>query len=803
MRVPYSWLLEFINPGLSPEELADRFTMSGVEVGAVEPFGQSMPGVVVGRVVSMEAHPGRSNLVLVKIDSGSEIFDIVCGARNMKPGDLVPLAKPGSELPGGRRIETATIYGALSRGMICSAHELGLELGAEDEILILNGNMALGTEVDRALGFDDMILHLEITPNRADCLSLLGVAYETAALTGAEVKMPPLDLIESGGAIDEALSISVTAPDLCSRYTARVVTGVKIGPSPLWMQLRLLKAGIRPISNIVDITNYVMWEFGQPQHAFDLGLVKNSRVIVRRGENKETLVTLDGVERKLDREVLVIADPEKPVGLAGVMGGENTEITSATEEVLIEAAVFDSPNTRRTARRYNLPSEASQRFEKGVNPEAVLWSQDRAAKLMSELAGGTILKGVIDIKSAHPEPARIKVDPRRVNRILGLEIPAPEIESIMDRLAFTVEKSDDQCLNVTVPARRADIQIEEDIVEEVARLHGYDKIPITLPEGALLENRESASDQVQRLTRDVITAAGFYECITYSFINPAGLDSLRLPDEDWRRHPIPVQNPFSEEQAVMRTTLLPGMLKTVRHNLSYRELDQALFEVGAVFKPLRLPLEELPDEQVKLAMAVTGQAPAPNWLTPSRDADFFTIKGALETLLNRFQVAGVEYEPRTLPFSHPTRSAVILADGEELGHICQVHPEVAAAWEIDQAVTVAEIDLQMIVSKASLVPRYVPLPRYPAANRDIAIVVTRDIPAEKLKKAIIEAGGEITGEVGLFDLYEGKQIPEGKRSLAFSITFRREEGTLTETEINAAMQKIEAALSALGAELRR
>ncbi len=803
MRVSYDWLLDYIDPGISAEELAGRLTLSGIEVGAVERFGPSLPGVVVGQVASIKPHPGRSNLVLVDADVGDKNFNIVCGAKNMQVGDKVAVAKPGSELPGPRLIEEAILYGVSSSGMICSARELDLDLGKEDEILILDQSSVIGEPVDQVLGFDDLILHLELTPNRADCLSMIGVAHEVAALTGAEVKLPSLLPPEIETDINDVIKITVEDTDLCPRYTARVVRGVVIGKSPLWMQLRLLKAGIRPISNVVDITNYVMWEFGQPLHAFDLQLLKNNEIVVRRARQDEVLVTLDGVERKLDSDALVIVDGRVPVGLAGVMGGEDTEITGSTTEVLIEAANFNPTSIRRTARRYNLPSEASQRFEKGVNPEAAIRAQDRTAILLSELAEGKVLKGIIDHNVSLLQQQKIKVSPGRINKILGLNIPESEIRAILAKLGFSVQqKGEGGLLEVTVPLRRADVTLEEDIAEEVVRLFGYDKVPVTLPRGELLENRESEEERLQSIIRAILTAGGYYECINYSFINPANLVQLRLPDDDIRMHAIPVRNPFSEEQAVMRTTLLPGMLKVIQHNLSHRELNQMLFEIGSVYEPESLPLEKLPAEKVMLSLAATGLIPEPNWVIPSGETDFFTLKGILETLFSCLQIENVDFNSHAVPFSHPTRCAVISAGGRELGFLGQLHPEIAEEWEISQPVIVCEIDLSVLIGLANLVPEVAPLPRYPAAKRDLALVVSRDISALRLEKAIREAGGGMISQVKLFDLYEGKQIPEGKRSLAYSITFRCEERTLTDAEVNKAQENIEKALFDLGAVLR-
>ncbi|MFO8191252.1 MAG: phenylalanine--tRNA ligase subunit beta [Bacillota bacterium] len=802
MRVPFSWLLEYINPGLSPQELGERMTMAGIEVGAVESFGSPLPGVVVGQVKGIRPHPGRDNLVLVDTDTGNGIHEIVCGAKNMAVGDKVAVARPGAVLPGGWEIKERPIYGVTSAGMLCSARELGLELGSDQEILILDKNITVEEKVDQVLGFGDQILCLDLTPNRADCLGMLGVAFEVAALTGGKVKMPAMNLPETEMPAYEAVKVDIDDRNLCPRYTARVIREIQIGPSPIWMQLRLMKAGVRPINNIVDVTNYVMWETGQPLHAFDLQLLKERKILVRRARMGEKLITLDGVERELTDEDVVIADNNKPVGLAGVMGGENTEITAATREVLIEAAVFNPTSIRKTARRLSLPSEASQRFERGVNPEAVMWAQNRAALLLNELAGGKVLSGVVDENYSTVEPHHLTVSACRIGRILGIDIDMAEILALLNNLGFFVSPSEDDLIEVTVPLRRADVKIEEDIVEEVARLYGYDRIPLTLPRGELIENREEEEERFKGAIKEIMISAGFYECIAHAFINPSGLHHLRLPEHDPRMSYIPVRNPFSEEQSAMRTTLVPGLLKAVQHNCSFSELNQLLFEVGSVYIADSLPLEEKPAEKPTLGMAVSGIIPEPNWVVPSVKADFFVIKGVLETILRRYGIEGVKFIQQVLPFTHPARSALVKVDDVVLGFIGQLHPEVAEAWEIDQPVTVSEIDLTLLFEMAKPVPCFTPLPRYPAAKRDIAVIVDRNIASEDLAQTIREAGKDFVSRVVLFDLFEGKQIPASKRSLAYSITFRRDEGTLTDTEVNRVFEDIKNALLSRGAVLR-
>ncbi len=805
MRISYNWLKEYIDCGLSPRELAERLTLAGIEVESVEPFRPDLPHVVAAEVTGIQPHPGSKKLALVRVDPGGEPLSIVCGAPNVAVGQKVPLALPGAVLPDGSRIETTSILGVASQGMICSPRELGLDLGEEAEagILILDASAVPGALVSELLEFDDLILFLGLTPNRADCQGMLGVAYEVAALTGAAVKMPSAQPPEEDESVHSAARISVLDEALCPRYTARVIMDLSISPAPLWMQLRLLKAGIRPISNIVDITNYVMWEYGQPLHAFDYQLLDGKEIIVRRAGLKEALVTLDGTTRALDADVLVIADGSGPIGLAGVMGGENTEISVHTRSVLLESARFDPATIRRTARRYNLPSEASQRFERGINPQATLAAQNRAALLMTRHAGGRVLKGVLDIDPAPTGPRRITVRPHRINEILGVKIQAEDVTNILKRLNFGVEKGPGGTLELSVPPRRGDVLIEEDVVEEVARLYGYENIPVTLPRGELVASREAPEQRIHTLCRQALISCGFFEAVTLSFINPAHLDTLRLAVDDYRRRAIALQNPLSEEQSVMRTTLLPGLLKALQHNFSYQEMNQLLFEIGAVFLPRRLPLDELPHEANRLALAATGQSPDPHWRAPASPADFYLVKGALEALCARLRIRTLEFSAAKLPFTHPTRSAVISIDQTEIGFIGQLHPAVMEDWDFRQTATICELDLDALICAANLVPRVSPLSNYPASWRDIAVVVPREIPACELERCIKETGGELLDRVTLFDLYEGEQVPPGKRSLAYSITFRRPGGTLTDEEVQAALNKVEQALVNLGAELRR
>ncbi|NLA11898.1 MAG: phenylalanine--tRNA ligase subunit beta [Firmicutes bacterium] len=803
MRIAYNWLKEYIELELPAEELADRLTLAGIEVEAVERPAAAPAKVVVGEIITLEEHPQNRRLLVATVNAGGGAHrQVVCGARNIAAGKKVPLALPGAVLPGRGLLEALEIEGVLSEGMLCSGEELGLEIGSPEGVLLLDPAALPGAALGEALELDDRILILDLTPNRADCLGLLGAAYEVAALTGAAVKHPPAVPRESSRDAAALLRVNVQEPALCSRYTARVIEDITVGESPLWLQLRLLKSGMRPINNVVDITNYVMWEYGQPLHAFDFNLTRGGEIIVRRGRPGEVLVTLDGNERALAEEVLVIADTAGAVALGGVMGGESTEINPSTRAVLLEAALFDPVSTRRTAGRYNIPSEASKRFERGVNPDWVAEASGRAALLFSELAGGKVLRGLLDSNPAPSRPRRVSVRPHRINEVLGVEIPRDEVRTILKRLGFSTGE-EGRRLAVTIPLRRNDISLEEDLIEEVARLYGYDKIPATLPRGELLESREELPERLQGLSRETLIACGFNEIITYSFISPRALRTLQLPEEDRRLQAISLHNRLSEEQSIMRTTLLPGLLKTMQDNFYHREMDQLLFEIGAVYLPRRLPLAELPREKVRLSLGATGQLPSPNWHTASQPAGFFVVKGAVEALLRRLGIAEAEYVPVERPFLHPARGAAVVIAGEEAGFLGELRPQVAEIWDYPQPAAVAELDLELLLEKARPVPHVAPLPRFPAGLRDIAVVAPRSLSAAEAQRSIYEAGGGLVEKVLLFDLYEGAQIPGDGRSLAFTVTYRHPDRTLTESEISAAHSRIEEALAKLGAVLRR
>lgn len=803
MRVPYLWLKDYLHDlNVTPEEVARRLTLAGVEAETVDDFNPGIRGVVAGVIENIKAFPGKDNLTILSVNAGEHSSrQIVCGAPNVRIGQRVFLALPGSTLPGDRQIEEIEFQGVISEGMLCSAKELGLDLVQEDDgILTMDEYVPAGTDMVEYLEIDDKIIVLDLTPNRADCLGLIGVACELAALLEDRLRIPPGCPFESDEKIEDVVSVEIEDEIFCPRYTARVIRDIKIKPSPLWLQVRLLKAGIRPISNIVDVTNYVMWEYGQPLHAFDYQLVDSGTIIVRRAEEGESLITIDGVERSLNTDKLVIADSGKPIAVAGVMGGKNTEISLQTEDVLLEAAYFDPITTRRMARNLGLISEASLRFEKGVNPERIVDALDRAAGMISELADGKVIGGIADCYPRTFVQDVVEISPERVEHILGTGIPAERMVGILERLGFTVKMPDiDKRWMVTVPFGRADVKIEEDIVEEIARHFGYGNIPAKMPEGKLMAGRETPENRIIHIIQDTMLGCGFYEAITYSFMSAGNFDKLRLVAEDpWRRC-IRISNPITEEQGVMRTTLIPGLLEVLKYNCDHKEKSSFFFEIGSVFYADELPLKDLPREEPVLAVMGTGKISEKSWNTPDEEIDFFFIKGAIETIFARLGVGEFSFVKSKLPFLQPGRAADILIGGTKAGILGILHPDTGRNFGLKQDVALAEIYLEPLISRAKLFKTFKSLPRYPASLRDLAVVVPGGVTAREVEECIRETGESIVESVVLFDVYEGAPIPSGQRSLAYSIVYRSRERTLTDEDVSTIHTRIE---KELGKRLR-
>lgn len=865
MKVSYQWLQDYVTVGDTPADLAEKLTGVGVAVDTVTPLNEGVRGVVAGRIEKVVPHPSAATLLVCTVNVGAaEALTIVTGAPNVRPGDMVPVAVPGAAIAGGREIDVAEFRGVTSQGMLCAPDELGIPEG-HDGILILPPDTPVGADCVGLLGLDDQVLQLDLTANYAShCQAMIGVAQEYAALTAQAVRWPQPAVVETGfGRIADRIRIRIEDPDLCPRYAGRMIEGVTIGPSPPWLQSRLRAAGMRPINNIVDITNFVMLELGQPLHAFDYERIRGQEVIVRRARDGEELTTLDGQRRVLDREVLVIADNVGPMVIAGVMGGEDSEVTDQTRTIFLESALFQNINNRRTSRRYSLPSEASSRYTKGVDPSGVIRAMDRAAQLMAELAGGRVVPGILDVYPRPYPPRVIPVRLRRLRTLIGLPLDLAEVRAHLERLGMQVLAPADlraaaaalasgaaepdtpvwqairavspvptepeayagwaaaareqvqraadtlarwpgpeaEVFVVVVPTRRLDITIEDDIVEEVCRQHGYDRIEATLPTGPAVRGGRQPDQEVVLAARRILAGAGLNEVLTYSLTHPRVYDWMRLPaDSPYRRY-LTVQNPLLEERSILRTLLLPSLLAALQYNINRQVRDAALFEIWKVYHPQ--DQGKLADEQWRLAIVGHGQVAAKTWNSPAQAADFYWLKGVLELLLERLGVAGADLgRPAECVYLHPGRSAGLWLGGQQVGVYGELHPEVQAAWDLPGRTYVAEIEFAPLVAGAMERRSYAPVARHPAVVRDVALVIREDLPAAAILDTIHRAGGEWLEEVRLFDLYRGDPVPAGKRSLAYSLTYRAPDRTLTDAEVGAVQDQVRAALVGLGAELR-
>ena len=807
MNVTLNWLKNYINFELSASELADRLTMLGIEVESVKQLGAELAGVVVGRVGSIKPHPNADKLVLCQVDIGeTEGLQIVCGAPNVREGMLAPVATIGATLPIGLTIKRAKLRGETSHGMLCSEKELGLSEDATG-LMELPTDLPLGTSISETLGLDDVVFELEITPNRPDCLSLIGVAREIRAETGNPLKLPQVDFNEDETDIREITSVTIDAPDLCPRYAARVIRGVKVGQSPAWLQQRLESVGIGVINNIVDITNFVLMEYGQPLHAFDYHKLAENRIVVRRAAGGENLTTLDEIDRELTSDMLVIADAEKPVALAGVMGGYDSEITETTADVLLESAYFNPSSIRATAKALGISTEASYRFERGADPGAVLAALDRAAQLIAELAGGSICKGVVDVYPGQQPLSEIQLRAERVNFILGTTLDASEMVQILSDLGFDVEaastknrQADEEIspLRVTVPTFRFDVTREIDLIEEIARVYGYDNIPTTLPKGDIPVPAPNLSTEVRKHIKHFLLAAGMMEAINYSFCHPNCFDKIRLNADDPLRSTLKLQNPLSPEMSVLRTTLLPSLLENAQHNRNHQIDTIALFEIGSVF--IRNGAEKEPERVTGILAGQVGEGVYSN---PYREPDFYDIKGLVEGILEVCGIVDYTLEKTDAPTFHPGRNAAVLSSNKQIGIFGEAHPEVLENYDLPYKAYLFDFDMEALVDAAIFAKRFEPIPVYPKVERDLAIVVDKEVLSDMPTGLIYATGGELVESVRLFDVYEGEQVPEGKKSLAYAITYHSATETLTDKAVNALHDKVVKRLNQeLGAELR-
>ena len=806
MNVTLKWLKTYIDFDLPPDELADRLTMLGIEVESIKQLGSELEGVVVGSVSTIRPHPNADKLVLCQVDIGeTEELQIVCGAPNVQEGMLAPVATIGATLPAGFTIKRAKLRGEASQGMLCSEKELGLSEDAAG-LMELSIDIPLGIPLSEALGLDDVIFELEITPNRPDCLSLIGVAREIRAETGNPLKLPSVDLKESETNIQDLTSVTINAPDLCPRYAARAIQGVKVKESPAWLQQRLESIGIGVINNIVDVTNFVLMEYGQPLHAFDYHKLTENRIIVRRSKDNEKLTTLDEVERELTSDMLVIADAEKPVALAGIMGGYDSEITEMTCDVLLESAYFNPSSVRATAKALGISTEASYRFERGTDPGAVLATLDRATQLIAELTGGTICEGTVDVYPGQQPLTHIQLRPDRVNFVLGTSIEAVEMVKILSHLEFEVETSGD-VYQVTVPSFRSDITREIDLIEEIARVYGYDNIPTTLPKGDIPVPASSPKTEISKRVKDFLLAAGMMEAVNYSFCHPNCFDKIRLEANDPLRDALPLQNPLSPEMSVLRTTLLPSLLENAQRNRNHQIDTIALFEIGSVF--IRNEKDGKKDvgiaalEPERVTGVLAGQIGEGVYSDPYRSPDFFDIKGLVEGMLEVCGVTDYTLQKGDIPTFHPGRNAEVLLGDKRIGTFGEAHPEVLENYDLPYKAYLFEFNLEALVSVATFTKRFEPISIYPKVVRDLAIVVDRQTLSDIPTALIYATGGDAVESVRLFDVYEGEQVPEGKKSLAYTITYHSATETLTDKAVNALHDKVVKRLNReLGAELR-
>jgi len=795
MKVPLSWLRDYVDINVSSKEYAEAMTMSGSKVEGLEVQGEEISNVVVGKILSLEKHPNADRLQVAKVDVGNEIIQIVTGAQNIKVGDCVPVALHGSTLPGGVKITKGKLRGIESNGMMCSIQELGLTKNdypeaAEDGIFILEEGLTAGKDIKEVLGLNDTVVEFEITSNRPDCLSIIGLARESAVTLKSEFKKPSISFKEEDDDANKFATVEIKDADLCPRYVARIVKDVKIEPSPEWMRRRLKAAGVRPINNIVDITNYVMLEYGQPMHAFDLEYLHGHKIIVRRAYEGETIKTLDDQERKLDTSMLVIADADRAVAVAGVMGGANSEITENTKTILFESAAFNGISVRLTSKKLGLRTEASSRFEKGLDPEGAAAAIDRACQLVEQLGAGKVCKGRIDCYVNKPETRVISFRPEKINALLGTSIDTEEMISIFKALEFEVDENN---MTVKIPSFRPDIEREADLAEEVARFHGYNKIEATLLAGkAATLGRKSFEQKIEDMIKNSMIACGLSEIYTYSFTSPKVFEKINLPAESELRKAVVITNPLGEDYSIMRTTTIPDMLEVLSRNYNRRIDEARLFELSHVYLPKELPITGLPEEKKVLTIGMYGKV------------DFYDLKGVIEDLMSVLRIEDYSFEPESdNPTFHPGRTAKLLIKGKQAGIFGEIHPEVVEKFEGPERTYIGFVEVNPLVQSASVKAQYTPLPKFPAVTRDIALLVRDDVLVKQIEDVIKQHSGKILEDVKLFDIYKGKQVAEGMKSVAYSITFRASDRTLKDDEVNKVMDKILENLEAkLGAKLR-
>ena len=806
MDTSLSWIKAYVpDLDVTAQEYTDAMTLSGTKVEGFEKMDADLDRIVVGQIDKIEKHPDADKLIICQVNIGTETIQIVTGAPNVKEGDKVPVVldggrvagghEPGQRVAGGIKIKKGKLRGVPSNGMMCSIEELGSNRDMYPEapeygIYIFPKDVEVGSSAISALGLDDVVFEYEITSNRVDCYSVIGIAREAAATFRKEFHPPVVTPTGNDEDVNDYVKVTVKDQELCPRYTARVVKNIKIGPSPEWMQRRLASVGIRPINNLVDITNYVMEEYGQPMHAYDLDTIAGREIVVRRAEDGEKFVTLDGQEREMDSSVLMICDGEKSIGVAGIMGGENSMITDNVKTMLFEAACFNGTNIRKSAKKIGLRTDASGKFEKGLDPENAQAAIDRACQLVEEMGAGEVVGGMVDVYAEKREPSRVTFDAEKINALLGTDLTK---EQMLGYLKLVELEYDETTNEIVAPTFRQDIHRLADVAEEVARFFGYDNIPTTLPSGEATTGKLSYKLRIEEVARNIAEFCGFSQGMSYSFESPKVFDKLLLPENSKLRQAIEIRNPLGEDYSVMRTTSLNGMLTSLATNYNRRNKNVKLYELGNVYLPKALPLTELPDERMQFTLGMYGEG------------DFFSMKGVVEEFFDKIGLHKKEtYDPNAgKTFLHPGRQANIIYDGTVVGYLGEVHPDVADIYGIGERAYIAVIDMPEIVARATFDRKYEGIAKFPAVNRDLSMVVPKNIMVGQIEEVIEKNGGAHLESYSLFDLYEGAQIKPGFKSVAYSITFRAKDRTLEESDISKAMDKILAGLEAMGIELRK
>ena len=789
MLVSLKWLKDYVDIELTAEELAHELTMAGLEVDEIKNIRPQFSGVVVAKILSVKPHPSADRLSLCEISDGLQNYPIVCGAKNIHPGDVVPLAKVGAVIPGGYTIKPTILRGEKSDGMLCSEAEL--EIGEDASgIMHLPEGLTLGTHLETALNLGDTVLDVNVTPNRSDCLSMMGIAREVAAITRNKIKNPSLKIKESSEDIGTLTSVRIIDADACPRYTARIIKNVQVGPSPIWIKTRLEAVGLRSINNIVDVTNFVMLEMGQPLHAFDFRFLEEGRIIVRKSNENEQFVSLDEKSRILPPETLLICDGVKPVAIGGIMGGLNSEVKEDTNTILLESAYFNPVSIRRSARKLSMPTDAAFRFERGIDPEGVVKALNRAAQLIADLAGGTICKNYIDaypqkIISAQNIPLRLD----RIRSIIGLEIESKDVLRILRSLGMILKSNGRGKYLVTPPTCRVDILREIDLIEEVIRLYGYDLVPATLPDISVTEITFNPRLNLEEKIRQLLIGSGNTEIINYSFGTHAAADYLCLPEDDFRRSTVKIKNPLGEDLSAMRTTMIHGLLSMAKSNANNGSFDLKIFEIGRIF--LNNKTGELPEERNMLAGFLTGKLSDDLW-GAHKNIDFYTLKGCLENIFYDLKISKPKYDSQSIePFLHPGKSCSIYLDDKKIGFMGEIHPDVLEKYDLKNKIYVYEINLDIILpSYLAQIIRYQEISKFPSVTRDVAFVIPATMEAGNMLGIVLGQKEDLLENVDIFDIYTGKEVSEGTKSLGLRFSYRAPDRTLTDSEINTVHDRI-------------